>query len=95
MSSPKNPRALLSSIPIGEPTKERPTRGRERYTGSIEKRGPLLYFEVQAVGSRPAIPSGDVDLEAIKKRLNQEIQQAEEEACCQITEPEESREPNP
>ncbi|PQE17806.1 atp-dependent dna helicase protein [Rutstroemia sp. NJR-2017a BVV2] len=38
------------------------------------------YFEVQAVGSRPAILSGDVDLEAIKKRLNQEIQQAEEEA---------------
>jgi hypothetical protein len=53
------------------------------------------FFEVQAAGSRPAIPSGDVDLEAIKKRLNQEIQQAEEEARRQITEPEESREPNP
>ncbi|PQE19012.1 c2H2-type zinc-finger domain-containing protein [Rutstroemia sp. NJR-2017a BVV2] len=37
------------------------------------------FFEVQAAGSRPAIPSGDVDLEAIKKRLDQEIQQADEE----------------
>jgi hypothetical protein len=34
-------------------------------------------------------------LEAIKKKLNQEIEQASEEARRQITEPEEAREPNP
>jgi hypothetical protein len=34
-------------------------------------------------------------LEAIKKRLKQEIEQASEEARCQITEPKEAREPNP
>jgi hypothetical protein len=38
---------------------------------------------------------GDVDLEAIKKRLNREMQQADEEQRRQITKPEESREPNP
>ena len=41
------------------------------------------------------MPSRDVDLEAIKKRLNQEMQQADEEQRRQITKPEESREPNP
>jgi hypothetical protein len=41
------------------------------------------------------MPPGDVDLEAIKKRLNQEMQQADEEQRRQITTPEESREPNP
>jgi hypothetical protein len=59
------------------------------------RRPGAQYFEVQAEGSSPAIPSGNVDLEAIKKRLNQEIQQADEEQCRQITTPEESREPNP
>jgi hypothetical protein len=53
------------------------------------------YFEGQAAESRPAIPSEDVDLEAIKKELDQAMQQAEEEARRQITEPEEAREPNP
>ena len=41
------------------------------------------------------MPSGDVDLEAIKKRLSQEIQQADEEQRYQITKLEESQEPNP
>ncbi|PVH71468.1 hypothetical protein DL98DRAFT_615427, partial [Cadophora sp. DSE1049] len=53
------------------------------------------YFEVQAEESSPAMPSGDVDLEAIKKRLNQEMQQADEEQRRRITEPEAAREPNP
>jgi RecQ family ATP-dependent DNA helicase len=59
-------------------------------------RGPgAQYFEVQAEGSSPAMPSGDVDLEAIKHKLSQAMQQANEEQRRQITEPEESREPNP
>jgi len=59
-------------------------------------RGPgAQYFEVQAKGSSPVMSPRDVDLEAIKKKLNQEIEQVSEEAHCQITEPEESREPNP
>ncbi|KAH9203209.1 hypothetical protein DL95DRAFT_238070, partial [Leptodontidium sp. 2 PMI_412] len=59
-------------------------------------RGPgAQFFEVQAAGSSPVMPSGDVDLEAIKKRLNQEMQQADEEQRRQISKPEESREPNP
>ncbi|KAM3067126.1 hypothetical protein ACMFMG_011681 [Clarireedia jacksonii] len=59
-------------------------------------RGPgAQYFEVQAAGSRPAIPPGEVDWEAIKQQLKQEMQQAEEEARHPITEPEEACEPNP
>lgn len=59
-------------------------------------RGPgAQFFEVQAAESSPAIPSGDVDLEAAKTELKQVMQQAEEEARRQITEPEEAREPNP
>lgn len=58
-------------------------------------RGPgAQYFEVQAAASSQAMPSGDFDLEAIKKELGQAIEQAEEEERRQITEPEESREPN-
>ncbi|PVH68391.1 hypothetical protein DL98DRAFT_542439 [Cadophora sp. DSE1049] len=58
-------------------------------------RGPgAQYFEVQASESCPAIPSGDIDLGAIKKELGQAIQQAEEEERRQIIEPEEAREPN-
>ena len=41
------------------------------------------------------MPSGDVDLDAAKTELKQAMQQAEEEARRQITEPEEAREPNP
>ena len=41
------------------------------------------------------MPSGDVDLEAIKHKLSQAMQQANEEQRRQITEPEEAREPNP
>jgi hypothetical protein len=41
------------------------------------------------------VPSGDVDLEAIKNELNQAIQQANEEERRRITEPEAAREPNP
>lgn len=41
------------------------------------------------------MPSGDVDLEAIKNELNYAIQQANKEQRRQITEPEEAREPNP
>ncbi|KAH6702795.1 hypothetical protein BKA61DRAFT_704075 [Leptodontidium sp. MPI-SDFR-AT-0119] len=59
-------------------------------------RGPgAQYFEVQAEGSSSAVPSGDVDLDAAKTALKQAMQQAEEEARRQITEPEEAREPNP
>ncbi len=59
-------------------------------------RGPgAQYFEVQAAGTSPAMPCGDVDLEAIKNELNQAMQQANEEERRQITEPEEAREPNP
>jgi RecQ family ATP-dependent DNA helicase len=59
-------------------------------------RGPgAQYFEVQAEGSSSAMPSGDVDLDAAKTALKQAMQQAEEEARRQITEPEEAREPNP
>jgi hypothetical protein len=50
---------------------------------------------VQAAESSPVMPSGDVDLDAAKTALKQAIQQAEEEARRQITEPEEAREPNP
>ncbi len=53
------------------------------------------FFEVQVAGSSPAMLSRDVDLEAIKKRLNQEMQQADEEQHRQITTLEESQEPNP
>jgi hypothetical protein len=59
-------------------------------------RGPgAQYFEVQAAESSPAIPPGGVDLEAIKNKLSREMQQADEEQRRQITEPKESREPNP
>ena len=59
-------------------------------------RGPgAQYFEIQAEGSSPAMPSGDVDLDAAKTELKRAILQAEEEARRQITEPEEAREPNP
>ncbi|KAH9203290.1 hypothetical protein DL95DRAFT_256556, partial [Leptodontidium sp. 2 PMI_412] len=58
-------------------------------------RGPgAQYFEVQASESRPAMPSGDIDLDAIKKELGQDIQQAKEEERHQIIEPDEAREPN-
>ena len=40
------------------------------------------------------MPSGDIDLDAAKTALKQAMQQAEEEARRQITEPEEAREPN-
>jgi O-methyltransferase involved in polyketide biosynthesis len=53
------------------------------------------FSRLQAAESSPAIPSGDVDLEAAKTELKQAMQQAEEEARRQITEPEEAREPNP
>ena len=59
-------------------------------------RGPgAQFFEVQAVESSTVVPSGDVDLDVAKAELKQAIQQAEEEARRQITEPEEAREPNP
>ena len=59
-------------------------------------RGPgAQFFEVQAEGSSLVVPSGDVDLEAVKTELRQAMQQAKEEARRQITEPEENREPNP
>ena len=59
-------------------------------------RGPgAQFFEVQAAESSPVMPSGDVDLDAAKTALKQAMQQAEEEARRQITEPEEAREPNP
>ncbi|KAM3067150.1 hypothetical protein ACMFMG_011704 [Clarireedia jacksonii] len=51
--------------------------------------------EVRAVEASPAIPSGDVERDAAKTALQQTMQQTEEEARRQITEPEESREPNP
>jgi len=58
-------------------------------------RGPgAQYFEVQAVESSVAISSGDVDLDAAKAELQRAMQQAEEKARHQITEPEEAREPN-
>ena len=58
-------------------------------------RGPgAQFFEVQAVASSPAMPSEDVDFDTTKKELGQAIQQAEEEARRQITEPEEAQEPN-
>jgi hypothetical protein len=41
------------------------------------------------------MPSGDVNLEAIKKKLNQEMEHANKEARRQITELEQAREPNP
>jgi hypothetical protein len=44
MSSPKNPGALSSGTPMGEPAKERPARDRERRASSMEKRGPLPAF---------------------------------------------------
>ena len=40
------------------------------------------------------MPSGDVDLEAIKHKLSQAMQQANEEQRRQITEPEEAWKPN-
>ncbi len=40
------------------------------------------------------MPSGDINLEAIKYKLSQAIEQANEEQRRQITELEESREPN-
>ncbi|KAH9204431.1 hypothetical protein DL95DRAFT_398531, partial [Leptodontidium sp. 2 PMI_412] len=40
------------------------------------------------------VPSGDVDLEAIKNELGRVMKQAAEEERRQITEPEEAREPN-
>jgi hypothetical protein len=59
-------------------------------------RGPgAQFFEVQAAESSPEMPSGDVDLEAIKKGLDQAMQQAEEQARRQIAELEEARELNP
>ncbi len=59
-------------------------------------RGPgAQYFEVQAVESSPVMPPGDVAWEAAKAELKQAIQHADEEQRRQITEPEESREPNP
>jgi RecQ family ATP-dependent DNA helicase len=59
-------------------------------------RGPgAQFFEVQAAESSPVMPSGDVDLDTAKTALKQAMQQAEEEARRQITEPEEAREPNP
>lgn len=58
-------------------------------------RGPgAQFFEVQAAESSPVMPSGDVDLDTAKTALKQAMQQAEEEARRQITEPEEAREPN-
>ena len=59
-------------------------------------RGPgAQFFEVQVAESSPAISSEDVDVDAAKTALKQAMQQAEEEARRQITEPEEAREPNP
>ena len=53
--------------------------------------GPgVQYFEVHLTGSSLARPSRDVDLEAIKHKLSQAIQQANEEQRRQITESEES-----
>ncbi|TVY12509.1 hypothetical protein LARI1_G009141 [Lachnellula arida] len=75
----KDPRALLLSTLMGEPVEERPARDRERCAGSMENR---------------IIPSGDVDLDITKTALKQAMQQAEEEARRQITEPEDAREPN-
>ncbi|PQE08229.1 helicase TLH3 protein [Rutstroemia sp. NJR-2017a WRK4] len=43
------------------------------YQQFFPKGSGSAFFEVQATGSYPAILSGDIDLEAIKKRLNQEI----------------------
>ncbi len=40
------------------------------------------------------MPSGDVDLEAVKTELKQAMQQAEEDIRRQITELEKAREPN-
>lgn len=89
---------------MGEPAEERQATGGKRGGSSMEKRDPLpaffprgpgaQYFEVQASESRPAMPSGDLDLDAIKKELGQAIQQAEEEERRQIIEPKEAREPN-
>ncbi len=50
---------------------------------------------MQAAESSPVILSRDVDLDAAKTALKQAMQQAEEEARRQITEPDEAREPNP
>jgi hypothetical protein len=53
------------------------------------------FFEVQGAGSHLAVPSGDVNLEAIKDELGRAITQAEEEERYYITEPEEACEPHP
>jgi superfamily II DNA helicase RecQ len=59
-------------------------------------RGPgAQFFEVQPAEFSPAMPPGDVDLDAAKTALKQAMQQADDEARRQITAPEEAREPNP
>lgn len=52
------------------------------------------YFQVQAARARDARPGRDIGFEAAKQELQRVLKQAEEEKHRQITEPEESKEPN-
>jgi hypothetical protein len=53
------------------------------------------YFQVQAAASHQGVrPGGDIGFEAAKQELQRALKQAEEEERRQITEPEESKEPN-
>ncbi|KAF8854725.1 hypothetical protein BDZ45DRAFT_747164 [Acephala macrosclerotiorum] len=90
VSNTKDPRALSSRREVQVSWRT------GMYCQHFFVRGPgAQYFEVRAEESSLAISSGDVDLDAAKTALKQAMQQAEEEARRQITEPKEAREPNP